>query len=143
MILRLLPLAFVLLGIALGRPAPAADPECIPGDPAQLTPFDPASGPYVRPNRDAKFCTSTLPNPASQIDMVCRVTVDGAPYAQVTRKQQELVVVSNPDVPGGTMDATCEIPGVDNQGNPIVLVSAPATVDYLPVPVPEAPVPLE
>ena len=143
-LLRLLPLAFVLLTVALGRPAFAADPQCVPGDPLFETPFDPATGDYVRPNRDIRFCSSAIPeNLTSQADLVCTVVVDGVPYVQATRKQRELIEFSNPVVAAGEMTATCVLQGIDENGDPTQLASLPAVVDYNPVPEPQAPVPLD
>jgi hypothetical protein len=134
----------ILLAVAIAGPAAAADPECDPNDDAYIQPFDPATGSYVRPNRDVRFCSSNVPaNPTWTGDMVCRVTIDGGPYALTTVLQRELVLVSSPSTPGGAMAITCSIPSTDAQGNPIVQVSVAATAVYEPLPVPDAPVPLE
>ncbi len=125
-------------------PSLASDPECVPGDPAFIVPFDETSGPYLRPNRDVAFCTSTLPNPSSTLAMTCRVTVDGAAYAQTgAQLQRELVRLANPGVGAGSMETTCSLPGVDASGSPITITSVARVVDYDPTPVPGPPVPLE
>lgn len=120
-----------------------ADPQCIPGHPLYIEPFDPATGPYLRPNRNVSFCTSALPNSISEIQMVCKVSVDGVPYAQATRYQRQVITLTNLAIEAGPMETRCSFMGIDAEGQPVEIFSLVSHVFYEPVPIPEAPVPLD
>jgi hypothetical protein len=137
-------IAIVLFALLVAGTASAIDPVCDPSDPAYVEAFDPATGDYIRPNRDVRFCSSILPeNTSSTADLVCTVTVDGNLYAQATRKQGEEILVSKPDVVAGPLEIVCEIPGVDVNGDPTSIASIPVNAVYNPTPVVEPPVPLD
>lgn len=138
-LLGALPGLFAIAFLLGGATASALDPFCDPNDSGAGIPHDPAQL-YERPNRDIHFCSSLTPASIGPI-FRCVFTVDGVPYASVPDLLPGTeVTISSPGVAAGTMEGRCSYPGVDANGDPATIVSAPMVLQYVPAPEPSAPV---
>lgn len=133
-------LILVPLLVLLAAPAFGLDAVCDPNDPG-YQPHDTAD-PYVRPNRDIRFCSSYDASLAELGPVLrCVATLDGSPYASAPGLEPgQEVTLTNPASGTGSLSVTCEYQGTDDQGQPALIVSQAVTVSYVPAPEPSAPV---